>query len=321
VRRQVSGDSCPPNGGLCRASGLIRAIDPTRRRVSREGHLTVASAPLVAIRVVTVALNVPGPVAAARLLGLGASVTKVEPPDGDPLSRYAPDWYEELRSGQEVLRLDLKEESARTVFDERLLKADVLLTSQRPNALARLGISTAALRDRYPRLLHVAIVGMADRPDQPGHDLTYLAPTGLLVPSRLPRTLLVDLAGAERVVSAVLCLVLQRELGHAAGHTQVALAQVAQDFAAPYRIGLTSPGGILGGGLSTYAMYHAREGWVALAALEERLQVNMRNALGLSDLSEKALSQSFRERTAKEWDAWAQDRDLPLAALPAEGSD
>ena len=60
------------------------------------------------MHVVTTALNIPGPVAAARLRELGATVTKVEPPGGDPLALAAPDWYRELAAGQEVVRLDLK---------------------------------------------------------------------------------------------------------------------------------------------------------------------------------------------------------------------
>ncbi len=55
-------------------------------------HLVVTAAPLAGIRVVAVATNVPGPVAAARLRELGASVTKVEPPEGDPLGIVAPAW-------------------------------------------------------------------------------------------------------------------------------------------------------------------------------------------------------------------------------------
>jgi len=46
--------------------------------------------PLWGVRVVTLAVNVPGPVAAARLCELGASVTKVEPPGGDPLEAVSP---------------------------------------------------------------------------------------------------------------------------------------------------------------------------------------------------------------------------------------
>jgi alpha-methylacyl-CoA racemase len=35
------------------------------------------------IKIVSLALNAPGPVAGARLTNLGATVTKVEPPSGD----------------------------------------------------------------------------------------------------------------------------------------------------------------------------------------------------------------------------------------------
>ena len=53
--------------------------------------------PLEGTRVVTVAVNLPGPVAAARLTGLGAQVTTVLPPGGDPLEHYQPDWYADLQ--------------------------------------------------------------------------------------------------------------------------------------------------------------------------------------------------------------------------------
>nr|WP_242822428.1 CoA transferase [Thermaerobacter marianensis] len=145
---------------------------------------------------VNLAVNVPGPVAAARLQALGATVCKVEPPGGDPLAAAAPAWYEELTAGQEVVRLDLKTPAGRAALDERLAHADLLLTAQRPSALARLGLGPAALARRFPHLVHVAIVGYpAPRQEEPGHDLTYLAETGLLDPPALPRTLLADLGG------------------------------------------------------------------------------------------------------------------------------
>jgi crotonobetainyl-CoA:carnitine CoA-transferase CaiB-like acyl-CoA transferase len=45
--------------------------------------------PLKGIQIVSLATNVPGPVAAARLHDLGASIIKVEPPAGDPLAEYS----------------------------------------------------------------------------------------------------------------------------------------------------------------------------------------------------------------------------------------
>ena len=46
--------------------------------------------PLNEIRIVSLALNVPEPVAVAALQQKGASIIKVEPPEGDPLSKLCP---------------------------------------------------------------------------------------------------------------------------------------------------------------------------------------------------------------------------------------
>src|SRR5436189_5391430 len=93
------------------------------------------------IQIVTTAVNVPGPVAVAMLRGKGAAVVKVEPLDGDPLSRWAPRWYSELCAGVEVVRLDLKSPEGHTRMHEWLAAADLLVTSSRPEPPERLGLS------------------------------------------------------------------------------------------------------------------------------------------------------------------------------------
>lgn len=272
--------------------------------------------PLAGMRVVSLAINVPGPVAAARLRDLGATVVKVEPPQGDPLAGACPAWYEELHRGVEVLRLDLKLPGPRAQLDQLLAGADVLLTSMRPAALARLGLDRESVRARFPRLVHVAIVGHpGSQADRAGHDLTYQAGLGLVTPPQLPRTLLADLAGAERAVSAALALLLARARGGGGGYAEVALADAAAAFAAPLRHGLTAPGGWLGGGLAWYQLYPAREGWVAVAALEPHFLARLGEALGVDPTRRDQLEQAFRTRTAAEWEAWAVERDLPLAAV------
>jgi len=218
--------------------------------------------PLRGVRVITLAVNVPGPVAAARLTQLGATVIKVEPPDGDPLAAVSPAWYRELRAGQEVVRLNLKADDDRAALDDLLGQADLLLTATRPAALDRLDLSWPRLHARFPRLARVAIVGPpASHAGAPGHDLTYLAPLGLLSPPELPRTLLADLAGAGRAVEAALALLYARERDHVAGHVEVSLADAAGLFADPLRHGLTRPGGALNGDCrSTICTARARAG-------------------------------------------------------------
>jgi alpha-methylacyl-CoA racemase len=267
-------------------------------------------------RVVTLAPNVPGPVAAARLRALGAEVVKVEPPAGDPLAHYSPAWYRELAAGQRVVALDLKEPGDRERLDALLAGADLLLTSMRPAALARLSLDRAALHPRYPRLCQVAILGHAP-PDagRAGHDLTYQAAAGLVAPPGLPRTLVADMAAAERTVSAALALLLARERGGEAGYAEVAAADVAEAHAAPLRHGLTAPGGLLGGAHHAYRLYEAADGWIAVAALEPHFLRRLEAELGVPGAGAPELERAFRARTASAWEAWAAERDLPIAAV------
>jgi crotonobetainyl-CoA:carnitine CoA-transferase CaiB-like acyl-CoA transferase len=281
---------------------------------------TSPTLPLHGLTVVSLAANVPGPVACARLRALGARVVKVEPPAGDPLEAYSAPWYRELAAGQEIVPLDLKDPAGRGALDELLAGADLLVTSSRLSALERLGLGREALRARHPRLCQVAIFGHpgAER-DRAGHDLTYQAAQGLAASDGLPRTLLADLASAERATSAALGLLLVRERGAEAGYAEVTLAEVAADFAAPLRHGLTAPGGLLGGGLPAYGVYAAREGHVAVAALEPHFAARLREELGVAELTREALEAALGARTAAEWEAWADERDLPLAALRQPG--
>src|SRR5215213_6964406 len=154
---------------------------------------------LTDFRILTLAVNVPGPMAVARLAELGATVAKIEPPAGDGVARSAPEWYAAMHAGVDVRRLDLKIEEGQAQCGSLLAETDLLLTSSRPSALARLGLDWPTLHARYPRLCQVAIVGHG-APDQevPGHDLTYLASAGVLAPPAMPRTLAADLLGAER---------------------------------------------------------------------------------------------------------------------------
>ncbi len=272
--------------------------------------------PLEGIQVLTLAVNLPGPLAAAHLGRLGATVVKVEPPTGDPLGRVLPQWYELLHRGQTIHTLDLKGGEGRGQLEALLAHSDLLLTATRPAALARLGLDWAALHARHPRLCQVAIMGYpSPREDLPGHDLTYQALAGLVEPPGLPRTCLADLAGAERVVTTALALLLGRERGQGAGFAHVSLAEAAEDFAAPLRYGLTTPNGVLGGAFPGYHLYRARTGWVAVAALEPHFWERLTRELGLTVPDREQLQQAFLTRTAAEWEAWALARDLPLVGV------
>lgn len=277
--------------------------------------------PLANIRIVSLAGRLPGPVAVARLRCLGASAVKVEPPEGDLLFHACPAWYEELHQGIEIVSLDLKDPTERTRLDELLGQGDLLLTATRPAGLARLGLSWAELHPRCPRLSQIAIVGHASpREEQSGHDLTYQAECGLLDPPQLPRALIADWAGAHAVVGAALAVILGRERGQGCRYVEVSLAKHAMDFAEPLRHGLTAPAGLLGGGFPGYNLYRARDGWVAVAALEPHFWRRLAQATGEESPTKDQLATFFAARAADEWEAWGRDQDLPIVAVRAAPS-
>ena len=274
------------------------------------------STALGGLRVVVLGVNVPALVAGERLSGLGASVIKVEPPAGDPVEHSSPAWYAEATAGQTVLRLDLKSASGLAAVEAEVASADGLVTAMRPAALERLGLGATALARRFPRLVHVAIVGFpAPRENVAGHDLTYAAALGILDPPSLPKVLVADLAGAERAVSSLLALLLGRERGGSERVAEVALSDAAEAFAASYRHGATAPGGLAGGGDALYGLYEASDGWIAVAALEPHFRRRLLDELGLQAGEADTVAVAFRKRRAAEWEAWAEACDLPIAAV------
>lgn len=268
------------------------------------------------LRVVAIAANLPGPLAAARLRALGARVVKIEPLRGDPLADAAPAWYEQIVAGMEIVQFDLHAPEAKALVAERLREADLLLTAMRPRSLANVELDWPTLHERYPRLCSVALIGEPPPDDdRPGHDLTYQARAGMIAPPALPRVLVGDMAAAERVAGVALALLLQRERTGRSDFAAVAITDVARDFAEPYTHGLTQNEGVLGGGLPVYNIYPAREGWVAVAALEPHFAQHLQAMLGIEHLDAASIGAAFAQRSAQEWETLAQHHDLPLAAI------
>jgi crotonobetainyl-CoA:carnitine CoA-transferase CaiB-like acyl-CoA transferase len=276
---------------------------------------------LAGFEIVSLAVNLPGPAMLARLTSYGASVTKVEPPEGDPLFHHDPRWYARLTRSQSILRLDLKSRDGRIALDARLSRADLLVTASRAGALSRLGLDFDALHARFPGLCQLQIVGFPPPDDDlPGHDLSFQAAAGLILdPPRMPFTLLADLMGAERAATEAVALLLHRQRTGEALLARVSLAEAAAALAAPVERGLCAPSGPLGGALPGYAIYPAKDGWVALAALEPRFLERVGTALELSALTAPRLRKIFKEKSAARWEAWGRKHGIPVTKLRRSG--
>lgn len=270
---------------------------------------------LEGVRVVNLAVNLPGPAAARELGRMGAHVIKVEPPAGDYMEHYSSAWYKDMAQGHQIVRLDLKKPEDLNRLNELLNTADVLITATRPAALERMGLGWDALHAAHPRLCQAAIVGYpSPRDNEAGHDLTYQATLGLLQPPAMPRALLADMAGAQRAVSEVLALLVARQRTGQGGYVQVALSDAVAFMGEVTRYGLTAPGALLGGGVPEYRLYPAKEGWVAVAALEPQFRKRLEAELEMEN-SVEAYKAAFAKRTARQWRDWAAERDIPIAAV------
>lgn len=188
--------------------------------------------PLAGIRVVDLSRYGPGPYCAMVLGDMGADVVVVDeahahqgkdrrPPmvgPGGPLGTAGGF----MRRNCRRLALDLTHAQGRSIAQQLVAGADVLLEAYRPGTLSRLGLDPAELRRRHPRLVICSVSGFGqDGPhrSRPGHDLTYLARGGWLDANRdargepvVPATVVADIAaGGMQAVVGILAALLVRE--------------------------------------------------------------------------------------------------------------
>lgn len=272
--------------------------------------------PLGGVNVVSLAINLPGPLAAARLAELGANVTKVEPPTGDPLAAAAPEWYAELVTGQTVLTLDVKNE--REKLDDLLSDARILITSMRPSALERLGL--ARPYEQFPNLSLIEIVGHSgDRAEVPGHDLNYQAVQATLTPPHMPKVPIADILGAERAVSTALAAIIAWTANGVGASYRVALEDAAAVAGGAVKHGLMGDGAVLGGAFPGYGIYESADGYIALGAVEPHFFMRALDVFS-ADGTHEAFQKAFKDKTTAELEAIAANNDIPLNAVKQQHS-
>ena len=175
----------------------------------------------------------PGPFMTQMLADMGARIIKVErPPKGDPVRQSAPGLFAAVNRGKECLQIDLKDEAGFCHALELIKQADILVESYRPGTLARLGLGYERLKRLNPGLIYVSLTGYGQSgPDAmlPGHDLNYLAASGVMaltpgkdgatraqailndVPSGQSALPYADLSGSLYGLGAVLAALYQRQ--------------------------------------------------------------------------------------------------------------
>jgi crotonobetainyl-CoA:carnitine CoA-transferase CaiB-like acyl-CoA transferase len=179
--------SCPPNHPeqeqlkMSNHQKDIPEINGRRQSVPR---------PLAGVRVLDLTRLLPGAYCTQMLADMGAEIIKIEQPGSgdywrwsDPRIKQQSCQFLALNRGKRSLTLDLKKPEGKEAFLRLCETADVVLEGFRPGVMARLGIDSATIHARNPRVVFCSISGFGQ--DGPfatlaGHDLNYLGMTGLL---------------------------------------------------------------------------------------------------------------------------------------------
>lgn len=128
--------------------------------------------PLDGIKVVELGVWVAGPSCSAMLADWGATVIKIEPPEGDPFRGLGAAFgatmnppFELDNRGKRSIALNLQKEDARYIAGDLIDKADVFVSNMRPGALERLGLTYEKLSATNPGLIYCNVTGYG--PDTP----------------------------------------------------------------------------------------------------------------------------------------------------------
>lgn len=275
-----------------------------------------ASPPLV----LDLTRHLPGPLAGRILAELGFRVLRLVPPEGELLEKVAPEAYAWLNGNKDTETLDLKSPAGKERLVALVAEAQVLLESNRPGVMERLGVGPHVLRDANRHLVYVRLAGHRGPQfhETPGHDLSYLAAAGLL-PRFEPAwktVLLADCSGGFWAALAAL-----DGLRKGGGFYEVYLEEAPRALAYP-RLPF------LDGSRICYAIYPTQEGEVALAALEPHLWERFCRAVKQDDWVSSGLGAAttgnpvyrglcalFGARKAADWEVWARENSIPLRAV------
>ena len=273
--------------------------------------------PLSEALVVDFTRYLPGALAGAELLRLGARVIRVERPPGDPMRDTSRVWYDLLNAGKESADWDRGPDLLGT--------ADVVLESFRPGVASELGIGPEAAP---PSAVYCSITGFgAEGPhaQRAGHDLNYVGWAGLLdaTAPALPPVQVADLAaGALGAVTEILAALLERTRTGKGARIVVSMTHGAHKLA--------SRAPVLTQGFACYRMYQTSDGrYVTVAALEPKFFTRVCELLGRPELAARqydaeqeavaaALAEIFARRSLADWLALFDGEDVcvgPVATL------
>ena len=314
------------------------------------------SGPLAGIRLVDMTMNVMGPYASQTLGDMGADVCKVEPPEGDTLRGVGParnagmgPYFLHLNRNKRSLALDLKRPEARAALNRIVARADVLLTSFRPQAMARLGADYATFQRINPRLIYCGAFGFGQAgpyADLPAYDdliqtavgLPVLQARGVDEPTFVA-TAIVDRVVGLMAAGAVGMALYHRERSGEGQSIEVPMFEsMAQFIMGDHMYGRTFEPPLGGAGYARMMdpnrkPYRTTDGYLGVLIYNDKHWRRFFGGIGRDDLVADPryatmygrtqnigflysfLVETFATRSTAEWQALLKDLDIPAMRL------
>ncbi len=152
------------------------------------------SAPLQGLKVVELARILAGPWIGQTLADLGATVLKVESPDGDDTRKWGPPFIERdgdrsaayfhgANRGKDSIALDFGDAEDRAKLLDLIRDADVLIENFKVGGLKKFGLDYDSVKEINPRLIYASVTGFGqDGPyaRRAGYDFLIQGMSGIM---------------------------------------------------------------------------------------------------------------------------------------------
>ena len=253
----------------------------------------MSGTPLEGLRVLELARILAGPWAGQVLADLGATVTKVESPQGDDTRTWGPPWvenpdgsrdaayYHACNRGKSSVVIDFTTPEGRQQVRDLATQSDVLIENFKVGGLAKYGLDYASLATLNPALVYCSITGFGqDGPYAPraGYDFIIQGISGMMdltgEPDGAPQKIGVAMAdittGLYSVIAIQAALAMRTKTGRGQ-HIDMALLDtmtgvLANQAANYFASGVTPPRvGNAHMNVSPYAVFETSDGWFILA--------------------------------------------------------
>ena len=244
--------------------------------------------PLSGLTVIAIEQAVAAPFCTSRLADAGATVIKIERPEGDfargydDVAKGQSGYFVWLNRGKQSVKIDLAGKAGKAALAGLIARADVVVQNLKPGALDRLGFGPEALRKANPRLIVCSISGYGETgpmADRKAYDLLIQAESGLCSitggpsePARVGMSI-VDVATGATAHAAVLEALIARSITGAGADIRISMFDVMADWLtvpllnheggkSPKRIGLAHPS------VAPYGVFETRDGKRLLISIQ-----------------------------------------------------